>query len=91
MMSQANASPIMLDVRLKEDFAKDPVLIPGAIYKNPEDLPTWLASLDKDKEVIVYCVAGKWVSQKVAYMLNQSGVKVHSLEGGFNAWKQYAE
>jgi rhodanese-related sulfurtransferase len=68
---------ILLDVRLKEDFDKD-----------PEDLPEWYASLSPDSEVVVYCVAGKWVSQKAAFLLNKRGLNVSSLAGGINAWKQ---
>lgn len=85
---QASSELIVLDVRLAEDFEKDPTLIPGAEYKNPEQLPSWLSQLDKSKEVVVYCVAGRWVSQKVAYLLNEAGVNVKSLEGGVEAWKE---
>lgn len=83
---QASEEVLILDVRLEEDFAKNPDLIPGSSYRNPEDLPTWISQLDKSKEVVVYCVAGKWVSQKVAYLLDEAGITVHSLEGGFDAW-----
>ena len=79
---------VLLDVRLKEDFDKDPTLIPGATHVDPEDLPEWSAFLSTDSEVVVYCVAGKWVSQKVAFLLNKQGINVSSLTGGINAWKQ---
>tara|TARA_R110002073_G_scaffold114724_1_gene252061 strand:+ start:1779 stop:2123 length:345 start_codon:yes stop_codon:yes gene_type:complete len=84
---QVNSDVVVLDVRLEEDFKKDPNLIPGAEYKNPELLPQWISELDKTKEVVVYCVAGKWVSQKIAFLLDQNGINVRSLEGGFEAWK----
>ncbi|MFT5211874.1 MAG: hypothetical protein ACI9CE_003615 [Flavobacterium sp.] len=54
-----------MDVRLKEDFNKDPNLIPGATYVNPENLPAWSKTIAKESEVLVYSVAGKWVSQKL--------------------------
>ena len=79
---------VLLDVRLKEDFDKDPTLIPGATHVDPEDLPEWSAFLSTDSEVVVYCVAGKWVSQKVAFLLNKQGLNVSSLAGGIDAWKQ---
>ena len=81
-------SLILLDVRLKEDFDKDPTLIPGATYMDPEDLPEWSAALTSESDVVVYCVAGKWVSQKVAFLLNEKGINVSSLAGGFDAWNQ---
>lgn len=83
---QANDNIVLLDVRLVEDFAADPKLIPGALYKNPEELPNWIKSLDKSKDVVVYCVGGKWVSQKVAHLLEESGIVVQSLDGGLDAW-----
>jgi len=79
---------VLLDVRLKEDFDKDPALIPGATYLDPELLPEWSTSLSKDSKVVVYCVAGKWVSQKVAFLLNEQGIAVSTLSGGIKAWKQ---
>lgn len=84
---QAADEVVLIDVRLVEDFAADPTLIPGAEYMDPEKLPSWMAKIDKSKEVVVYCVGGKWVSQKVAHLLEQSGVVVQSLEGGMEAWK----
>jgi rhodanese-related sulfurtransferase len=84
---QANDDIVLLDVRLAEDLAADPKLIPGALYKNPEELPNWIKSLDKSKDVVVYCFGGKWVSQKVAHLLEESGIVVQSLEGGIETWK----
>ena len=80
----------MLDVRLEEDFAENPNLIPSSTYLNPEDLPNWISQINKSKEV-VYCLAGKWVSQKVAYLLDEAGIAIRSLEGGFNAWNDSTE
>jgi rhodanese-related sulfurtransferase len=85
---QKEGNIIVLDVRLEEDFALDPTLISGAEYKNPEILPTWINQIDKSKEVVVYCVAGRWVSQKVAHLLDEAGINVRSLEGGLEAWKE---
>ncbi|MDB9968193.1 hypothetical protein OAE08_00790 [Gammaproteobacteria bacterium] len=34
---------------------------------------------------------GKWVSQKVAYLLDEAGIAIRSLEGGFNAWNDSTE
>jgi len=81
----------VLNVRLEEDFAKSPNLIPCSTYRNPEDLPNWISQIDKSKEVVVYCVAGKWVSQKVAFLLDEAGITVRRFEGGFNAWNDSAE
>ena len=79
----------MLDVRLQEDFDADPVLIPQARYKDPENIVEWVGEMTPaDGPVLVYCVRGKWVSQKAANYLNDRGFEVYSLDGGIEAWKQ---
>jgi len=78
----------VLDVRLSEDFAADPQLIPDAIYRDPEAIETWAAAMSPaGQPVIVYCVRGKWVSQKAATYLKEKGFDVYSLEGGIEGWK----
>lgn len=43
---QASEGTLVLDVRFEEDFAKNPSLIPGSAYRNPEDLPNWIVQID---------------------------------------------
>ena len=80
----------LIDVRLAEDFAKQPDLIEGAIYHDPEAITTWASQIPKDKPVVVYCVKGKWVSQKAATYLSAQGYDVYSLDGGINGWSAAA-
>ena len=76
----------ILDVRLSEDFAASPTMIPGASHHDPEAIADWASKLPRDKPVVVYCVKGKWVSQKAATYLSEQGFDVRSLDGGINAW-----
>lgn len=80
------AGVTIVDVRLKEDFEASPAMIPGAVHHDPEAIADWASRLPKDKPVVVYCVKGKWVSQKAATYLSERGIDVRSLEGGINAW-----
>ena len=83
-----NAGATVLDVRLSEDFAADPQLIPDAMYRDPEQIENWAANMSPTNDpVIVYCVRGKWVSQKAANYLSDKGFNVLSLEGGIEGWK----
>ena len=79
---------IIMDVRLEEDFAENPNLIKGASYNNPENISEWASRLPKDKPIIVYCVKGKWVSQKAATYLHNQNFDVYSLRGGIIAWEE---
>ena len=78
----------IVDVRLLEDFDADPVLIPNASYHDPDEIESWANQMSPaDGPVVVYCVKGKWVSQKAANYLNDRGFEVYSLEGGIEGWK----
>jgi rhodanese-related sulfurtransferase len=82
------AAVTLVDVRLNEDFAASPTMIPGAVRRDPEAIAQWASQLPRDKPVVVYCVKGKWVSQKAATYLSERGFDVRSLDGGINAWTQ---
>ncbi|MEO1552768.1 MAG: rhodanese-like domain-containing protein [Pseudomonadota bacterium] len=81
---------ILVDARLSEDFEKDPDLIPGAIRVDPENTDFW-KSAQRDVPVAVYCVKGKWVSQKQASYISSLGFEAYSLDGGLVAFQAYSE
>ena len=87
---ESSPEVLLLDVRLKEDFARDPALIPGAVYRDPEAIDEWSSQLSTETPIVVYCVAGKWVSQKAATLLAEKGFSVRSLDGGLRAWRAQA-
>lgn len=78
----------LLDVRRKNDFDADAVTLPGAQWKNPEQMAEWSKSLPKDREVVVYCARGGSVSNSVLDHLLGQGLKARFIEGGIEAWKQ---
>ncbi len=85
---QDNGALTVLDVRLAEDFDAHPTLIPGATYRDPARIARWSSALPKDRPVVVYCVGGRWVSQKAAQYLADEGYDVYSLEGGIEDWER---
>jgi rhodanese-related sulfurtransferase len=91
LLNQELDAPIVIDVRRKNDFEADQHLIPGAQWKDPEQVENWGKDLPQDKAVVVYCVRGGSVSQSVAAKLAENKVKVTYLEGGLAAWDQSAE
>ncbi len=78
---------VILDVRLIEDFDANPVMIPNALYRDPDRIEGWASEVPRDSRVVVYCVRGKWVSQKAADYLSRQGLDVYTLDGGLEAWK----
>ena len=80
-------APLVIDVRLEEDFDADPVLIPEATWRDPNAIDSWVEELSPEKPVVVYCVRGHWVSQSVTKKLRDMGLNVAQLTGGIEAWK----
>jgi rhodanese-related sulfurtransferase len=81
-------SVTVLDVRRQNDFDADKVKLPGAEWKNPEQMAEWSKSLPKDREVVVYCARGGSVSNSVLDHLLGQGLKTRFVAGGIEAWKQ---
>ena len=84
----ADREPLtLLDVRRKADYYAAPQKIPGAKWKDPEDLKVWINTLAPKDLTLVYCVRGGPVSQAVAKQLQGEGVDAVILEGGIKAWE----
>lgn len=78
--------PVLLDVRIDQDFDDDPKLIPGA-YRHPFLKVRDLADDLKGRSVVVYCQKGLKISQGAAALLRAEGVQAEVLEGGQFAWR----
>jgi rhodanese-related sulfurtransferase len=77
----------VLDVRRSNDYDADKVKLPGAEWKNPDQLADWSAKLPKEKEIVIYCVRGGSVSNSVLDALLGKGFKARFIEGGIEGWK----
>jgi rhodanese-related sulfurtransferase len=81
-------SVTLLDVRRKADYEAEPNLIPGASWRDPEQVESWSRDLPKDRPVVVYCVKGGSVSQSITATLTGQQVNARFVEGGLKAWKE---
>lgn len=82
---------VVIDVRRKSDFEADKRYIPGAQWRDPEQVDIWSKTLPHDKAIVVYCVRGGSVSQSVSGKLLENQVQARYLEGGLAAWDQTAD
>ena len=78
---------ILLDVRRKADYDADQEKLPGAEWRDPDKVAEWSASLPKNSQVVVYCVRGGSVSNRVLDHLQEQNVQASFIEGGVEAWK----
>ena len=78
-------APTIIDVRIPDDFAAHPHLIPTAIrhaYKDMDVLSKTLAG----HRVVVVCQRGLKLSEGAAALLRTHGIGAETLEGGLAAW-----
>jgi len=79
-------SPVLIDVRIDEDFDADPRLIPGSVRRDFKLASTWAREF-AGRPVIVTCQKGLKLSQGSAAWLRHEGITAETLEGGFEAWR----
>lgn len=80
-------SPAILDLRLPEDRAADPRLLPAGRAASHEDVAGW-APAWRGRAVVVVCQQGRKISQGAAAWLRHHGAEAEVLEGGFQAWAE---
>jgi rhodanese-related sulfurtransferase len=80
------AAPIIIDVRIPDDYALDERILPGSVRRSHTDASAWASSC-KDKFVAVVCQRGAKLSQGAAAWLRHAGADALALEGGFEAWR----
>lgn len=77
--------PALIDVRLEEEFAAEPFLIPGALRRPSADVTTWAGEF-RGRSAVIACRDGGTLSQGVAARLRHEGVKAEVLENGIAGW-----
>src|ERR1700721_947338 len=78
--------PLIVDVRIDQDYAADPRFLPASIRRDYRSAATWSAEY-AGLSIAVVCQRGLKLSQGVAAWLRHAGAKAESLDGGFEAWR----
>lgn len=82
----ARDKPQLLDVR--EPWEHDKARIEGAKLIPMREVPSRIAELDKDAEVVAICHHGGRSMQVAMFLENQGFKRVHNLVGGIDAWSR---
>jgi rhodanese-related sulfurtransferase len=77
--------PILIDVRLAEDFAAEPQLVPGARRRDHRSVIDWAVDFSGSATIVI-CKRGGKLSEGVAAWLRHAGASADVLEGGHEAW-----
>jgi len=80
----AGKAPVLVDVREPWEWASG--YIEGAIHIPMGELPSRLAELDPEAELVIYCHAGHRSRSAAGFLAGQGYTHVSSLAGGINAW-----
>ncbi|WP_337868422.1 rhodanese-like domain-containing protein [Meiothermus sp.] len=75
--------PFLLDVREASEYKEG--FIAGAVNIPIRELPAKLASLPKDKPILIYCGIGHRGALAVPFLRGQ-GYNVKSIMGGYKGW-----
>jgi rhodanese-related sulfurtransferase len=78
-------APLILDVRLAEDRAADPRVLPASVGCSHADVANWAPGFH-GRHVVVACQRGLKLSQGTAAWLRHAGARAEVLDGGFEAW-----
>jgi len=83
---------VILDVRTLDAIEQFPFVIPGARVIPAEQIDGRRSEIPVDQDLVVYCsCANELGSARVALKLNKEGLgRIHSLEGGIDAWRALA-
>ena len=73
--------PAIVDVRIDEDFAALPALVPGSVRRKYDAVEQWAAEL-QGQPAIIFCHQGGGISAGAAAWLRAAGIAAETLEGG---------
>lgn len=78
-------SPVIIDVRIPDDLALDPRVLPASSHRDFRSVADWAPTF-ANRSVVVVCQRGQKLSHGVAAWLRHAGARAENLEGGFEAW-----
>jgi Fe-Mn family superoxide dismutase len=76
----------VFDVRSRAELLASPRRIPGAQWRDPDQVQRWAAEFAQGQPVVVYDLTGGPVSRAVASLLWEKGIDARYLAGGLVAW-----
>jgi rhodanese-related sulfurtransferase len=82
-------APLIIDVRREPDCERSPVMIPGALPGDPEQVAVWSAPLPRTRTIVTLGEHDDDGALDVAAMLSVLGFQASALDGGLQGWLAY--
>lgn len=83
-LNKTDTNYTLIDVRSRDQFNDGH--IPTAINLSYDDLTNYMPKLDRNKEIITYCVVGRTSYLAYKKLINNGFANVKYLEGGITTW-----
>ena len=84
--------PIVLDVRSRSGFARDPYRIPASERLPPDEVADWAREHEPGRLVALYCTChNEATAVRAAAELMRQGHDGRALQGGLDAWREVGE
>ena len=77
----------IIDARPRSYISRQQDIMDGAVWRDPERIEEWMASLSKDEPVVTFCVYGFHIGCQSAAALRKAGFDARYMAGGHYAWK----
>jgi len=77
----------IIDARPRHSMSRQPDIMEGATWRDPDRVQEWSGELSKSDPVVVFCVYGFHVGCKTAIALRDLGFDAKYMTGGHSAWK----
>ena len=76
----------VLDARPRHHISRNVDLMEGAVWRDPDQIESWVAGLSREQPVAVYCAYGFHVGYNVTRALRERGYDARFIRGGVSAW-----
>jgi superoxide dismutase, Fe-Mn family len=86
-MLEAGKPVQIIDARPRHSMSRQPDIMEGATWRDPDRVQEWSGELSKSDPVVVFCVYGFHVGCKAAIELRDLGFDASFMKGGHSAWK----
>jgi rhodanese-related sulfurtransferase len=83
-------APFVIDVRRTTECERSPVLIPGAVRGDPEQIASWSSSLPRTRSIVTFGAHDEEDARATTATLSARGYSAELLEGGLEGWQACA-
>jgi len=77
----------IIDARPRHYTTRSSEIMEAAVWRDPEQVDTWIGELSKERPVVTYCVYGFHIGCQTAITLRKAGFDARYMAGGHYAWK----